>query len=187
MATKAKRADERARGSLPSTAFTPQPLDLERLRRRRNAAKKSREADNKHTYFIGVAEARYVLRKAFRIVEDQARAFGIDPLAHQALIQIYGSAEMHLQVNQIAARLDIPPAFASTLVRTLVEKGLADRSRDDQDQRVTFVGVTDAGKELLHSIDEKVKFHVDYFAEQLTPSERESALSILMFYVGAKL
>ncbi|MCK1513162.1 MarR family transcriptional regulator [Bradyrhizobium sp. 190] len=186
MAIKTKRAEESVREVGPSATFAPQTLDLQSLRRKRNAAKKSREADNKHTYFIGVAEARYVLRKAFRIVEDQAKAYGIDPLAHQALIQIYGSSEMQLQVNQIANRLDIPAAFASTLARTLVEKGLAERRRDDQDQRVTYVAVTDSGRELLHAIDEKVQFHVDYFASQLTSSERESALSILMFYVGAK-
>jgi DNA-binding MarR family transcriptional regulator len=136
---------------------------------------------------MGVAEARYVLRTAFRIVEDQAKEHGIDPLAHQALIQIYGSPNRELQVNQIASRLDIPPAFASSLVRALVEKGLATRRRDDQDQRVTYVAATEAGKKLLRQIDEKVQFHVDYFARQLTPGERENALSILMFYVGANL
>jgi DNA-binding MarR family transcriptional regulator len=163
-----------------------QPLDLERLRRKRHAAEKSREAEDKHTYFKGVAEARFVLRKAFRIVEEQAKASGIDPLAHQALIQIYGSPDMQLRVNQIASRLDIPPAFASSLVRTLAEKGLATRKRDTEDQRVTYVEVTPSGIELLHAIDDKVQFHVNYFARQLLPEERESALSILMFYVGMR-
>lgn len=187
MPTKVKRADDKLREPRASLSVAPQALDLDRLRRRRVAANKSRKTQDKHTYFMGVAEARYVLRKAFRIVEEQAKEFGIDPLAHQALIQVYGSPEMQLQVGQIANRLDIPAAFASSLVRTLVEKGLVTRRRDDQDQRVTYVAVTDAGKELLHSIDERVQFHVDYFSGQLTPSERESALSILMFYVGADL
>ena len=40
---------------------------------------------------------------------------------------------------------------------------------------------------VMDAIDENVKFHVDYFVGQLTQEERESALSILMFYVGAKL
>ncbi|MGO4567107.1 MarR family winged helix-turn-helix transcriptional regulator [Rhizobium sp. 2YAF20] len=159
---------------------------MESLRRKGNAAKKSRETEDKHTYFIGVAEARYVLRKAFRIVEDQAKEYGIDPLAHQALIQIYGSRDMQLQVNQIANRLDIAPAFASSLVKTLVEKGLASRRRDEQDQRITYVAITEEGRDIMDSIDEKVKFHVDYFSGQLTREERESALSILMFYAGAK-
>jgi len=157
------------------------------MRRRGTAAKKARETEDKHTYFMGVAEARYVLRKVFRIVEEQAKKFGLDPLAHQALIQIYGSAEMELQVNQIASRLDITPAFSSSLVRLLVEKDLVLRKRDDRDQRVTYVAMTELGREVMDTIDENVKFHVDYFVSQLTQEEREGALSILMFYVGAKI
>ena len=169
------------------SAFSPQPIDVQRVRKKGNAAKKARETDDKHTYFLGVAEARYVVRKVFRIVEEQAKKYELDPLVHQALIQIYGSANMELQVNQIADRLDITPAFASSLVRMLAEKGLVERRRDERDQRVTLVGITDSGREIMDAIDEQVKFHVDYFVSQLTREEREGALSILMFYVGAKL
>src|SRR5690606_1471866 len=108
---------------------------------------------------VGVAEARYVLRKVFRIVEEQAKKYDIDPLAHQALIQIYGSPDMQLQVNQVASRLDITPAFSSSLVRMLVEKGLVARKRAEHDQRVTFVMITPHGREVMDAIDENVQFH----------------------------
>jgi DNA-binding MarR family transcriptional regulator len=183
----AKRTTNKNQGAEPSGPYTLQPLDVDRLRRKGIAAKKARETEDKHAYFLGVAEARYVLRKVFRIVEEQAKKYGLDPLAHQALIQIYGSPEMELQVNQIANRLDITPAFASSLVRILAEKDLVVRRRDDRDQRVTYVTITDKGREIMDGVDEDVKFHVDYFAGQLSVEERESALSILMFYVGAKL
>jgi DNA-binding MarR family transcriptional regulator len=159
-------------------------VNLKRVVRKRKAVERARERPDKHEYFVGVAEARYVLRKAFRIVEEQAKAAGIDPLAHQVLIQVYGSPCAELPVNRIAERLDITPAFASNLVTSLVRNGLVTRRRDKSDQRVSFVAVTDAGKKLLSRIDEQVKFHVDYFTAQLTDSERESALSILMFYIG---
>lgn len=162
-------------------------LDMERIRRKGKAAIKARETKDKHDYFIGVAEARYVLRKVFRIVEDQAKKYDIDPLAHQALIQVYGSPEMKLQVNQIASRLDITPAFSSSLVRMLVEKKLVERQRAEHDQRVTYVMITPYGREVMDTIDENVKFHVDYFVGQIQEEERISALSILMFYVGARL
>ncbi len=182
-----KRSAVKVQPVTRTTPYAPQALDVERLRRKGIIAKKSRENEDKHAYFVGVAEARYVLRKVSRIVEDQAKKFGIDPLAHQALIQIYGSPDLELQVNQIANRLDIIPNFASSLVRILVEKGYVVRRRDENDQRVTYVAITDSGRELLHTIDENVKFHVDYFASQLTVEERESALSILVFYVGGKI
>ena len=187
MTEKTKRSPTKSQEPVPASPVVSHALDFNRLRRRGNAAKKSRETDDKHAYFLGVAEARYVLRKVFRIVEEQAKKFGLDPLAHQALIQVYGSPEMSLQVNQIANRLDITPAFASSLVRILVDKGLVERRRDDRDQRVTYVAITGTGREVMDSIDENVKFHVDYFVGQITPQEREGALSILMFYVGAKI
>lgn len=167
--------------------YQPQVIDLERLRERGVKAQKSRETAHKHGYFMGVAEARFILRKVFRIVEDQAKEFDIDPLAHQALIQIYGCPEMRMQVKQVAARLDIAPAFASSLVRSLTEKGFVVREPDDRDKRIIYVAVTDHGRSTLSEIDERVKFHVDYFVGQLSKEQRESALSILMFYVGAKL
>lgn len=179
-------------GSPPKTPgqpsfYSPQPLDLDRLRQRGALAEQARDTHDKHPYFVSVAQARYVLRKVFRIVEEQAKKSGLDPLAHQLLIQIYGSPEMTLQVSQIANRLDITPSFSSSLVRMLVEKGLVERRRAEHDQRVTYVAITPQGRELLDAIDENVRFHVDYFLGQLTLEEREGALSILMFYVGAKL
>jgi DNA-binding MarR family transcriptional regulator len=159
-------------------------VDLRRILDKRDAIEQARTKPNKHAYFVGVAEARYVVRRAFRIVEERAKAAGIDPLAHQVLIQIYGSPAKQLPVNQIAERLDISPAFASNLVKDLVKSGYAARGRDATDQRVTLVSATDEGRRLLAKIDEDVQFHVDYFTSQLTREEKESALSILLFYVG---
>ena len=44
-------------------------------------------------YFHGVAEARYVIRRIFRIVDEQAKSAGLEPLEHQALIQLFGAPE----------------------------------------------------------------------------------------------
>ena len=159
-------------------------VDFHRVDRKRRAVEKSRKADDKHDYFANAAEARYVLRKVFRIAEEQAKEFGIDPLAHQALIQIFGSPEKRLVVNRLAERLDIAPAFASSLITSLAKDGLVTRRRAEQDQRVTVVSVTKKGTNLLIDIDRAVEFHVNYFSAQLSPENRESALSTLMFYIG---
>ena len=94
-------------------------VDAARLERRRATAVKARGRQDRHPYFFGVAQARYLLRKVFRLVEEQARCAGIDPLEHQALIQIYGSETGALKVREVAERLDITPAFASSLIQTL--------------------------------------------------------------------
>jgi hypothetical protein len=105
-------------------------IDALRLERRRKKTVKARKAVDRHTYFCGVAEARFVLRKVFRLVEEEARNAGIDPLAHQALIQIYGSPDSRLRIRELAQRLDIAPSFPSDLVKLLVERGLVERRRD---------------------------------------------------------
>lgn len=140
--------------------------------------------DSPHDYFVDVAEARYILRKVFRIAEEQAKAAGLEPLAHQALIQIYGSPDRRLRVNGLAERLDIKPAFASALLSGLEEDGMIRRERDTDDHRVTWVEATETAVETLVSIDSAVDFHVTYFAAQLPAEIRERALSTLKFYVG---
>src|SRR5215831_10315099 len=108
-------------------------VDAARLERGRERALKARAGTDRRPYFRGVAQARYVLRKVFRLVEEEAKRAGVDPLAHQALIQIYGSADGALKVKDVAERLDITPAFASSLVKTLAGRGLIATKRDKQD------------------------------------------------------
>ena len=162
-------------------------VDAARLEKRREKAVKARGLNDRRVYFQGVAAARYLLRKVFRLVEEEAKRAGIDPLAHQALIQIYGSPNGALRVKELAERLDISPAFSSSLVKLLVAKHYVTRERDKKDSRVAWVRVTKKGQDLLHRIDEQVQTHVDYFTRSLSPAETEAALSILMFYVGVSL
>src|SRR5215510_14037184 len=138
-------------------------IDAARLEKGREKTAKARAAGDRHLYFRGVAEARYLLRKVFRLVEEEAKRAGIDPLAHQALIQIYGSGQGTLRVKELAERLDIAPAFSSSLVKLLVAKHYVTRERDKKDSRVAWVKVTKKGQELLHRFDEQVQIHVDYF------------------------
>jgi len=139
-------------------------------------------------YFRGVARARHVIRRVFRIVDEQARSVGLEPLQHQALIQAFGGGGgSALRVNDVAERLDIAPAFASRLVRDLEAKGLVTRRPSGVDRRVTHVNVTPAGRDLLAQIDRDVHVHVSYFQAQLSEEERIAALTIFAFYVGVPL
>ena len=119
--------------------------------------------------------------------EDGFGAETVDPLAHQALIQIYGSEAGALRIKDVAERLDITPAFASSLIKSLVAKALITTRRDVQDSRVTWVEVTKQGRAALHRIDEQVQIHVDYFTRTLSNAQTEAALSVLMFYAGVSL
>lgn len=136
-------------------------------------------------YFHGVADARFVIRRVFRIVDERAKSRDLDPLEHQALIQIYGLRDSDVRVGTVAERLDIPPAFASKLVKALAGKGLVSAAASPHDQRVSHLSATSAGATLLAEIDADVRVHVDFFTRGLTGEQKDAALSIFTFYVGS--
>ena len=109
------------------------------------SATKPKKRDPGLRYFHGVADARFVIRRVFRIVDERAKLRGLEPLEHQALIQIYGARVDDLRVGALAERLDISSAFASKLVKALVSRGLIALTGSEADQRVTHVSATAAG------------------------------------------
>jgi DNA-binding MarR family transcriptional regulator len=135
-------------------------------------------------YFHGIAEARYVVRKIFRVVDEQAKAVGLEPLEHQALIQVLGAVKP-MRVIDLAERLDIAPAFASRLVKQLEDRDLVVRSDSVEDRRSKHLSPTPRTRVLLAEIDERVHLHVEYLQRQLSDYERVAALGIFAFYLGA--
>lgn len=135
-------------------------------------------------YVSGIAEARYALKKAFRIVEGEAKKVGLDPLEHQCLLQIFGSDGCMLQVRSVAERLDVAPAFASRLIRELDARGYVTRRASTRDRRVTEVEITGAGKAIIEQIDRDVQVHLHYFQQLLPIRLKITALSVMALYVG---
>ena len=135
----------------------------------------------------GIARARYAIRKVFRIVDDQARSAGIDPLHHQALIQIYGADERLLHVTELAERLDVPAALASRLVTGLELRELVRRQRSIADLRMIEVHVTEAGVELLRSISAGLTAELRFFSRRLSTEDKMAALRVMAAYVGLQL
>lgn len=144
-------------------------------------------APSSERYFQGIAEAHYVIRKVFRIVDELAKQAGLDPLEHKMLIQVFGARGGSFRVNEIAARLDVAPAFASRMIKRLEKRELLIRIRDEVDRRATNVQATDAARELLVEIDRRVRVEVEYFQHQLNEEERADALRIFGFYVGTDI
>jgi DNA-binding MarR family transcriptional regulator len=145
---------------------------------------RAQRSNGMHEYFVAVARVRYIMRKVFRMVDDHAKKLGLDPLAHQALLQVYGSPRQGIRVSALAERLDIVPPFASNIVKQLVEAKLLRRKSDASDMRVSIVMITDAGRTLCREIDWGARLRVDALIGQLDAKERKVALSMLMFYVG---
>ena len=139
-----------------------------------------------HDYFCSVADARFVMRKATRIVDELAKQRGLDPLEHQALIQIYG-ARTDVLVRTVAERLDVSPTFASKLVKALVVAKLVTYHDSPTDLRASLVRASAQGVRLLREIDAEVRLQVNAFTRSLPPESKSAALAIFAFYVqGAK-
>ncbi len=136
-------------------------------------------------YMEHVARARYVIRKVQRIIDDCAKRQGLEPLEHQALIQIHGATERRLPVGQLADRLDIVPTFTSRLVQKLEGAGLVTRTRSETDRRGTVVSTTEEGARCLYVIVEEVHEAMAPFRASLTAEQQRAAHEIMAFYVGS--
>jgi DNA-binding MarR family transcriptional regulator len=134
-------------------------------------------------YFHAVSDARYVIRKVLRIVDERARLHGLEPLEHQALLQVFG-ARKKLRVGEIAERLDVSGTFTSKLIKSLLKKGLVASNRLSDDQRMIYLSVTDKGRALMLKIDTEVERYISIFTNGLRAPEKSAVVVILASYVG---
>jgi DNA-binding MarR family transcriptional regulator len=135
-------------------------------------------------YVRRVAQARFVMRKVLRILDDCAKKHGLEGLEHQALLQIGGTPTGSIAIHLLADRLDIVPAFASRLVKQLEARNLIERSTLAADKRVTLTSVSAAGIALLRAVDEDVHYQMAHFQRGIGPEDRVAAMAIFAFYVG---
>jgi DNA-binding MarR family transcriptional regulator len=134
-------------------------------------------------YVQAIAHARYVVRRIVRILDEQAREHGLEPLQHQALLQVYGSRSP-IPVNKLASRLDIAAAFASRIVSQLHTMGLVERRQAESDRRLVTIVATEPGIALVQAIDSSVYRRVRQFQGELAEADKLGALGIFAFYVG---
>jgi DNA-binding MarR family transcriptional regulator len=138
-------------------------------------------------YFQAIASARYVTRKVFRLIDEQVKALGLDPLQHQALIQTFGSPEAQLTVTHLAERLDVGADVASKVVRSLERKGYVQRRRTTTDRRLMLVVATEEGARFLSAVDQRVQDSIEDLQRRMSSTSRMTALTIFSFYVGVSI
>jgi DNA-binding MarR family transcriptional regulator len=89
-----------------------------------------------------------------------------------AMITMYGPQP----VGELGRRLGISEPAASLLVDKLEERGLATRTRDEQDRRRTLVTATPAGHELASRLRQGREEQVQRWLDALTDAELEGLL-----------
>jgi DNA-binding MarR family transcriptional regulator len=111
---------------------------------------------------VRISDADYQALSAFRrglreflaFSETQARAAGLTPQQHQALLAIRGHAERRLSVGALADDLLIKPHSALELANRLVAAGLARRAPAKTDRRIVMLTLTRKAETVLARLSE---------------------------------
>lgn len=125
-----------------------------------------------------IADSRYYIRRAFRIIDDEARKAGLDPLECQALVQLVGTPDATRSVTDLAQRLDVPRGLVSRIAKALEERGLVTRTQSSEDGRVTLVTTTLEGRELVRSVDAAAQPRFEELQREMSAERRHEALRI---------
>jgi DNA-binding MarR family transcriptional regulator len=100
-----------------------------------------------------LAEFRLALRQFLHFSETAARAAGISPQHHQALLAIKGfPGRERVLLGELAERLQIQPHSAVGLADRLVTKGFIRRVPDQEDRRCVFLVLTAKGEAVLERL-----------------------------------
>jgi DNA-binding MarR family transcriptional regulator len=100
--------------------------------------------------YRALAQLRYEIRKFLAFSEGAARAAGIEPQQHQALLAIAGLPEgIEPTIGALADRLCVQHHTAVALVDKLEQHGWAKRQRATLDRRQVLLRLTPKGSALL--------------------------------------
>ncbi|HEU6447358.1 MAG TPA: MarR family transcriptional regulator [Verrucomicrobiae bacterium] len=103
--------------------------------------------------YQALAELRYTLRKFLRFSENAARAAGITPQQHQAMLAIKGFGKHgSMNIGDLAERLQILHHSAVGLVDRLVAEKYLRRMHDEKDRRHVHLVLTARGEAILEKL-----------------------------------
>ncbi len=99
-----------------------------------------------------LASFRYLIRHFLHFSEEAARAVGLTPQQHQALLAIAGFAKPQpVTIGRLAERLQIRHHSAVGLVDRLVAQGLVVRNTGP-DRRAVYLSLTEHGTRVLEQL-----------------------------------
>ncbi len=105
------------------------------------------------THYEALSLLRYNLRQFLHFSQAAARAGGISPQQHQALLAIKGfPGRDQVSVGEIAERLNVQHHSAVGLVDRLARRRLVRRSRAKEDRRRVCVELTAQGQALIERL-----------------------------------
>jgi DNA-binding MarR family transcriptional regulator len=100
-----------------------------------------------------LAEFRYALRKFTEFSGLAAKAVGLPPQQHQAMMAIRGTPKgSRVTVGWLAERLCSKPQSTSELLSRMERQGLVVRHSSTTDGRQVWVELTDSGRAILDGL-----------------------------------
>lgn len=112
-------------------------------------------------------------------VSDLMSGHGISGKQYNVLRAIRRGGKGGLSISQISEQMTDPRADVTRLLDRLVRDGLVDRQPDEADRRVVRTYLTEAGANLLQSLDEPLlATHKDQFGH-LSKAEIEQLTDLL--------
>lgn len=118
--------------------------------------------------YEALAAFRYSLRQFLHFSEEGARAAGLTPQQHQALLAIKGfPGRDQITISELSERLQIRHHSAVELAGRLVAERLARRKTDQRDNRVVCLALTTRGEQLLEALSATHREELRRVAPQL--------------------
>jgi DNA-binding MarR family transcriptional regulator len=99
--------------------------------------------------YAALAAFRRTLRTFLAFSEEAARAAGLTPQQHQALLAIRGAKDSETTVGELAASLLLKPHTVVGLADRLARAGLVRRKPDAGDRRRVLLAPTAKGEKVL--------------------------------------
>ena len=133
-----------------------------RVRKQKSGKRLSR------TDYESLSAFRHALRQFLKFSEEAARAVGLTPTQHQALLVIKGfPGREHVTNGELAERLHIKHHSAVGLINRLEAQGLVIRKKSESDRREVYVTLTRKGAELLEQLTSVHREELRQIAPQL--------------------
>ena len=94
-------------------------------------------------------------------------------------LRLLARAGEPVRIGELAARLEVVPRSATSMVDALEAAGLVDRTPDPIDRRSILVGLTDSGVDLLARLGRARRASAESLFARLDAAQREQLLELL--------
>jgi DNA-binding MarR family transcriptional regulator len=134
----------------------------------------SREPDQTTAFLI---DALWQFWREWRLISHPVRKGEITPEQYWLLKRLARRGPMN--ISELAQGLGITNSSATTAAQRLEKSGLVVRERQQSDERIVLVRLTDTGREVLQRWAQRQRQALAELLAPLSPEERASLLHLL--------